>query len=117
MSVSPSLSPLHAKRKGVAVTAVLLMLLFATLPFSVPHATADAVSSAQDNYPIMSSIHEENNVQTAVAVKLLPSLVGVGQVTWITATVTPLPPTPNDRLNGLRISIMEQDGMLLTDIR
>ena len=69
-----------------------------------------------DRYPRMYPLNPNvvSNVQPTISINIQPNPVAIGNTVLINATVTPPPPTSNDRFGGLTLTITRPDGTINT---
>lgn len=76
-----------------------------------------------DRYPLMKEFMANqpppnppltHGVPTSASLSAKPNPIGVGQMVMINMSVTPRPPTPNERFKGLTLTITRPDGRVHT---
>jgi hypothetical protein len=129
--LSSRTSSLPNRYKGAATAAFLLVLLVAVLPFlfssevpasgSVPIATAASAASSGENVAnvegsvqppaeLVAAGNLTGTVQTETSLGVQPNPVAVGDSVLFTLTVSPSPPTSNDRFGNLTLLVARPDG-------
>lgn len=67
-------------------------------------------SNNTDRYPLISPFSTTSNAKTTASISVQPNPAEIGRTVTFSIMVTPPPPTPNDRFDGITLTVIRPDG-------